>query len=74
MVGDQTTSGTPIANAIVSVKFVMTGDIRKDTSGTDGKYKFDSLIVGEYHITTTVANFFSKTEPSGLDTVNTSWA
>jgi large repetitive protein len=62
-INDQVSSGTAIPNAIVILTPKTAGGVTKrDTTGTDGTYSFDSVMTGRYTISVTVSGFFSGTD------------
>ena len=71
MVGDNATSGTPIAGAIVSLKSTATGGgTRMDTTGADGKYQFDSVSNGSYTLSASADKYADITVDGTVDVVS----
>jgi large repetitive protein len=61
IIGSDATPSAPIAGAIVTLRSaIYTGGItRRDTTGDDGKYQFDSLPTGNYLLGITAVKFVS---------------
>ncbi len=50
-------SGAPVANAIVTVTSTETGQTRGATTGIDGSYRLDGLLLGSYRLKVEAAGF-----------------
>ena len=57
-------SGSPVANATVTVTSVDNGQARSATTGTDGSYRFDDLPPGNYRMKLEAAGFQTLEIPS----------
>jgi Carboxypeptidase regulatory-like domain len=57
-------SGTPVANATVTVTSVDNGQARSAATGTDGSYRLDDLPVGNYRMKLEAAGFQTLEIPS----------
>lgn len=57
-------SGTPVANATVTVTSVDNGQARSATTRTDGSYRFDDLPLGSYRMKLEAAGFQTLEIPS----------
>ncbi len=57
-------SGSPVANATVTVTSVDNAQARSATTGTDGSYRFDDLPLGNYRVKLEAAGFQTLEIPS----------
>jgi len=57
-------SGNPVANATVTVTSLDNGQARSATTGTDGSYRFDELLLGNYRMKLEAAGFQTLEIPS----------
>jgi len=67
-ISDSITSGTFVSNAIVTIRANNNSPARIDTTGSDGKYSFDSVAVGTYTVSVASKVYNSKTATANVTT------
>ncbi len=70
-ISDSVTTGTFVANAIVTIRANYNSPVRIDTTKADGKYSFDSVAVGSYSVSVTSKVYNGKTATANVTSTAT---